>query len=162
MQRFLEAALCVLAVTVPTYAVAAIDEPAAAASNADDPAKFFLFHTSEMPKDVVRADLFYCIDRAQNIIAARDRFGSGGGLIGALINSRMASIDRFRMRNASMRKCMGLMGYDRYAMPQAEWKVLVKDGDIVVDNKNRIDPEVVERMVDFATGPAPKTEKLPR
>jgi hypothetical protein len=89
------------------------------------------------------------------------RIPAGGGLIGALINGRMAEIDRLRMRNASMRKCMGMMGYERYQVPQEQWKALVKDGDIVVANGGRVDPEIIENMVDFATGPKPMTERLP-
>ncbi|MEP6869114.1 MAG: hypothetical protein ABJA20_11420 [Novosphingobium sp.] len=125
----------------------------------DNPAKYFLFHSTGLSADQVRGDLVYCIGLARPILSMRDRMPNTGGLIGALIEGRMAEIDRLRMRNAAMRKCMGLMGYDRYGIPQQEWKALVKQGDIVVDNDGLVDPEVVERMVAFAIGPAPTTGK---
>ncbi len=59
-----------------------------------------------------------------------------------------------------MRKCMGLYGYARYKVPQAEWKLLVKEGDIVLDNKGAPDPEVIDRMAIFASGPTPAGERL--
>ncbi len=146
----------------PALAVVAPDKGAEEADIKDDPAKFFLFHKAGVAVDQARGDLMYCIAQAQPILSMRDRFGSTGGLLGAAINGRMAEIDRFRMRNAAMRKCMGLIGYDRYAMPQVEWKTLVNDGDIVLDNDGLVSAEVVERMAAYASGPVPATEKLPR
>ncbi len=125
-----------------------------------DPAKFFLFYGPGLSKDQVRGDLVYCIDQAKDILSERDRVPSMG-LIGALINGRMAEIDRFRMRNAAMRKCMGMMGYKRFAVPQEQWRMVVDKGDIVVDNKGQVDLAAIERMVDFATGPKPAGEELP-
>lgn len=128
----------------------------------EDPAKFFLFHANGQSADQFRGDLVWCIGMARPIISMRDRMPQQGGLVGALINGRMAEIDRYRMRNAAMRKCMGMQGYDRYQLPQEEWKRLVKDGDIVMDNDGLVDAEVVERMVAFAVAPAPATGKLPQ
>jgi len=139
---------------------AAVDQPAAVAPEADDPAKFFLFHLDGVSADIARGDLVYCIGQAKLILSMRDRTGGGGGLLGALLNARMAEIDRFRMRNASMRKCMGLHGYARYKVPQTEWKTMLKEGDIVLDNKGAVDPEVIDRMAAFASGPTPAGERL--
>ena len=127
-----------------------------------DPAKFFLFHMENVSADQVRGDLVYCIGQARPIIALRDRMGSSGGLLGAVINARMAEIDRFRMRNAAMRKCMGMIGYDRYLVPEDIWKIVVNEGDIVLDDNALVDIDVVERMVAFASGPKPAGERLPK
>lgn len=127
-----------------------------------DPAKFFLFHMENVSADQVRGDLIYCIGQARPIISLRDRMGSGGGLLGAMINARMGEIDRFRMRNAAMRKCMGMIGYDRYLVPEDMWKVVVNEGDIVLDDNALVDIDVIERMVAFASGPKPVGERLPK
>lgn len=142
-------------------ALSAADKPDPAETK-DDPAKFFLFHAPGLSADQVRGDLVYCIGMARPILSMRDKMGGQGGLIGGLINGRMAEIDRLRMRNAAMRKCMGSMGYDRYSVPQDEWRKLVKEGDIVLDNDGLVDPEVVENMVAFASGPAPLAGKVAR
>lgn len=126
----------------------------------EDPSKFFLFHQEGVSFEVARADYGYCIGQSWRILSQRDKMPSQGGLLGAMINGRMAAIDRFRMRNAAMRKCMGLMGYSRYQVPAAEWKALVKEGDIVVANNNKVDPEVVDRLARFASGPTPSNERL--
>lgn len=133
---------------------------AQAAEVEEDPAKFFLFHRPGVATDVARADLTYCIEQVKGIISDRDRYGGGGGLIGALIGARMAEIDRFRMRNAGMRKCMALHGYARYQVPQVEWKKLVKEGDIVLGNDGVVDFEVVDRMATFASGETPAGARL--
>lgn len=133
---------------------------AEAAEVAEDPSKFFLFHRAGVATDVARADLMYCIEQVKGIISDRDRYGGGGGLIGALIDMRMGEIDRFRMRNAGMRKCMALHGYARYQVPQVEWKMLVKEGDIVLDNNGVVDFEVVDRMATFASGATPAGARL--
>lgn len=125
-----------------------------------DPAKFFLFHMENVSADQVRGDLVYCIGQARPIISLRDRMGSSGGLLGAVINARMGEIDRFRMRNAAMRKCMGMIGYDRYLVPEDMWKVVVDEGDIVLNDDALVDIDVVERMVAFASGPKPAGERL--
>lgn len=127
-----------------------------------DPAKFFLFHLEGVTADQARGDLVYCIGQARPIISLRDRMGSTGGLLGAVINARMGEIDRFRMRNAAMRKCMGMIGYDRYLVPEDMWKVVVNEGDIVLDDNALVDIDVVERMVAFASGPKPAGERLPK
>lgn len=126
----------------------------------EDPAKFFLFHMEGVAVDVARADLMYCIDQVKDILSLRDKMGSGGGLIGAIINARMGEIDRFRMRNAGMRKCMNLHGYARYQVQQAEWRLMVNDGDIVLNNAMTVDPVVVDRLAVFAAGPQPTGKRL--
>lgn len=141
---------------VTTVQAKELDEPAAA----PDPAKFFLFHAGEQSADQFRGDIVYCIGLAYPILSMRDRMGSTGGLFGALLNGRMADIDRFRMRNAAMRKCMGLMGYARYEVAEARWNEIVKRGDIVKDNDGLVDPEVIENMVGFATAPAPSSGRV--
>ena len=143
-----------------TTAAAAADQPDAAKQ--DDPAKFFLFHMDGVGRDQARGDLVYCIGQSRDILSMRDRMPSSGGLLGGLLNARMAEIDRFRMRNAAMRKCMGLMGYERFRVPEAEWKAMVNEGDIVVGNKNVPEATVIERLVDFAAGPTPSGERLAR
>ena len=140
----------------PTKAEAAAETEA----KEDDPAKFFLFHQEGVAFETAKADYSYCIDQSWRILSLRDKMPSGGGLIGALINARMAEIDRFRMRNAAMRKCMGLMGYSRYRIAEGDWDTLVKKGDIVVANNNMVDPEVVDRLARYASGPVPATERL--
>ena len=149
-----------LSSVVPASETVAADQVATVEHG--DPAKFFLFHLNGVSKDQARADLVYCIGHSRGILSMRDRQPSGGGLLGGLLNARMAEIDRFRMRNAAMRKCMGMIGYDRYLIPEAEWKAIVNEGDIIVGNKNVPEAQVVERMVDFAAGATPAGERLPR
>lgn len=149
----------------------AIGDPAAAQRQAgagqpagesqDDPAKFFLFHLAGVSYEQARADYVYCIQQARPILSLRDKMGySGGGLLGAMVGARMGEIDRLRMRNAAMRQCMGLIGYARYHVPEAEWKVLVNEGDIVLADNGQPDPVVVERLARFASGPVPTTQRL--
>ena len=127
-----------------------------------DPAKFFLFHMEGVSADQARGDLVYCITQARPILSMRDRMGNSGGLLGAIINGRMAEIDRFRMRNAAMRKCMGMIAYDRYLVPEDIWKTVVDEGDIVLNDDALVDIDVVERMVAFASGAKPTGERLPK
>lgn len=141
-----------------TTAIAA--KPADPAPEKEDPAKFFLFHAGDQSADQFRGDLVYCIGQAYPILSMRDRMPSTGGIFGALLEGRMAEIDRFRMRNAAMRKCMGGFGYARYQVPQDRWNEIVKKGDIVRDNDQLVDAEVVENMVGFATAPAPSSGRL--
>jgi hypothetical protein len=167
-RRILPALLCAAFTVSATQSALADDKKADKPKDAiaeeipGDPAKFFLFHMENVSADQVRGDLVYCIGQARPIISLRDRMGSGGGLIGAMINARMGEIDRFRMRNAAMRKCMGMMGYDRYLVPEDIWKVVVNEGDIVLDDNALVDIDVVERMVAFASGPKPAGERLPK
>ena len=135
-------------------------KPAEAAPEGDDPAKFFVFHQDGVSFETARADYGYCIGQSWRILSLRDKMPSQGGLLGALINGRMAQIDRFRMRNAAMRKCMGLMGYSRYRIAEHDWDVMVKKGDIVVANNNQVDLEVLDRLARYASGPTPVTERL--
>jgi hypothetical protein len=159
----LAGALALYAFAVPSAALAqkaSRDAPAKEAIETEDPSKFFLFHLEGISTAGAHADLTYCINQSRMIISMRDRNPSGGGLLGALLNGRMAEIDRFRMRTAAMRKCMGLFGYARYQVPSPQWKALVKEGDIIVDNKGNVDPEVVDRMAAFASGPTPSSPRL--
>lgn len=158
---FVRIIVCLLAVS--GFADSGVAQTATSSAGAvvSDPAKFFLFSAGDQSADQFRGDLIYCIDQAKPVLSDRDREPSMG-LLGALINGRMANIDRFRMRNAVMRKCMGMLGYSRYAVSEIEWKRIVKDGDIVVNDKGEVDPAVVENMVAFATGPKPDGKVLPR
>lgn len=161
MSRKRLAAIAAIAVCAAAPALA--QAPANASTSAtpqEDPSKFFLFHQSGLTTDQVRGDLVYCIGLAYPILSMRDRMPQQGGLIGALINGRMAEIDRRRMRNAAMRKCMGLMGYTRYQMQEDAWNTIVNRGDIVMDNDSLVDPQVVERMVAFATSSEPAGRRL--
>jgi hypothetical protein len=170
MKSMFIAALLITAASIATAPMAGAAETktekpkddAVAEEIPGDPAKFFLFHMENVSADQARGDLIYCIEQARPILSMRDRMPSGGGLLGAVINGRMAEIDRFRMRNAAMRKCMGMMGYDRYLVPEDIWKVVVNEGDIVLDDNALVDIDVVERMVAFASGPTPAGERLPR
>lgn len=160
--RLIGLAAFAAAVSGPTPAPAAPPaKPAeAAAPEADDPAKFFVFHLEGVSFETARADYGYCIGQSWRILSLRDKMPSGGGLLGAIINSRMGQIDRFRMRNAAMRKCMGLIGYQRYRIAEDDWDRMVKKGDIVVANNNQVDLEVLDRLARFASGPTPATERL--
>ncbi len=166
--RFFGAAMmAVLSLTGAPASAADAKKDAAESSAAGDeipgdPAKFFLFHKDGAAPDQARGDLVYCIGQARPILSLRDRMPSSGGLIGAMINGRMAEIDRFRMRNAAMRKCMGMVGYDRYLVPEELWKEVVDEGDIVLNDDALVDIDVVERMVAFASGPKPSGERLPK
>lgn len=127
----------------------------------DDPSKFFVFHLEGISYQQARSDYLYCIGLAEPIRSQRDQMGYvSGGLLGAIMNGRMGDIDRFRMRNAAMRQCMGLIGYHRYAMPEAEWNAMVADGNLVVGNDQRVDMAVVARLAHYAAGPAPATQRL--
>lgn len=167
--KILSALLCAALTVTATPSAFAADKKADAPKDdaiveeiPGDPAKFFLFHMEGVSADQVRGDLVYCIGQARPIISLRDRMGSSGGLLGAVINARMAEIDRFRMRNAAMRKCMGMIGYDRYLVPEDIWKIVVNEGDIVLDDNALVDIDVIERMVAFASGPKPAGERLPK
>ena len=149
------AAALLFALCAPSWAA----EPP---TEGDDPGKFFVFHLPDVPVLTARADLNHCVDMAKDILSMQDRTGNSNGLLGALIGGRMASIDRLRMRNAVLRKCMGLQGYDRYAMPQAAWKAMVNDGDMVLDNQDAVSTTVIARLSKIAAGPQPTGERLPR
>lgn len=127
---------------------------------AEDPAKFFLFHIDGGTVESATKDLGYCVKQAKPILSLRDRTGSTGGLLGGLLTERFAEIDRLRMRNAAMRKCMSALGYARYQVPSADWRALVNKGDIVLNNSGEIDPVVIHRMAVWATGPTPAGPRL--
>jgi hypothetical protein len=132
-----------------------------ARENANDPSKFFVFHLEGVSYQQARSDYLYCVGQAEPIRSQRDQMGyAQGGLLGSLINGRMGDIDRFRMRNAAMRQCMGLIGYHRYALPEPEWNAMVANGNLVVGNDQQVDMAVVERLARYASGEAPATQRL--
>lgn len=121
----------------------------------DDPAKFFLFHKEGVTEDGARGDILYCVGQSVSVMSSRAKM-QGVGLLGFIINDRLGDIDTLRMRNAAMRKCMGLHGYQRYAIPEVEWKVFVNHGDIVVANDGKASAQVIDRMAVYASGPKPQ------
>lgn len=125
----------------------------------DDPAKFFLFHKDGVAEDVARGDILYCVGQSVSVMSSRAKTQTGG-LLAFIINDRLGDIDTLRMRNAAMRKCMGLHGYQRYAIPEVEWNVFVDHGDIVVANDGKASAQVIDRMAAYASGPKPEAEVL--
>ena len=120
----------------------------------DDPSKFFWFHRAGAGAEIVRADIEYCLAQTSTIQARRNQSTGQGGLIGALVEgviySIMEGVETRRMRDAGMRKCMGLYGYDRYRVAEPEWNAMMRA------------PDAVDRLVGYASGPTPTTERLPR
>ena len=120
----------------------------------DDSTKFFMFYGEGQPAEAVRNDLNYCIALAGRAGPAprgtRYAVVMGGGLLGGIMDAIAMSVEQRRRRDSSMRTCMALHGYSRYALAEAQWNTMMR-GDGAVD-----------RMVTFMTGPVPTTEKLPR
>lgn len=121
----------------------------------DDSSKFFWFHKAGVSPATARTDIEYC---ALQVSAVNGRvqqnagasFGLIGALVGGIINGVTQSVEARRMRDVGMRRCMALYGYDRYALPEAEWNTL------------RRGEGAIERLVAFTAAPeAPKGEKLP-
>jgi|CXWL01.1.fsa_nt_gi hypothetical protein len=129
-------------------------DPAAAAADAedDDPSKFFWFHKPGLDASVVRSDISYCLLQSLPIEPVRRQSSGGGGLLGALvegvINGVSMGVERRRLRDAGMRKCMGLYGYARYRMAEPDWNAMMRA------------PDVLDRMVAFASGGQPETERV--
>lgn len=144
--------LCAPAAAATSEPVAA---PAATAEEADDdPSKFFMFHKPGIDLPTAKADLTYCSGFAGAVDARPKPPAYGGGLIGALVtgvmNGVMEGVERRRMQDAAMRKCMGYLDYDRYFVAEPEWNAMMR-GDGAVDRKAA-----------FASGPTPTTERLAR
>jgi hypothetical protein len=119
----------------------------------DDPSKFFWFNKAGADPTVVRTDIEYCIAQTSGMAGrVQQNAGAGAGLIGALvggiINGITQGVETRRMRDAGLRKCMSLYGYARYRVAEPAWNELMR-GDGALD-----------RLVAFATGPVPATERL--
>ena len=128
------------------------DLAAAAEADDDDPSKFFWFHKSDLDPSIARSDISYCLLESLPIEPVRRQGNAGGGLLGALVKGIFEGVsmgvERRRLRDAGMRKCMGLFGYARYRMPESNWNAMMRA------------PDVLDRMVAFASGPQPETEKV--
>ncbi len=120
----------------------------------DDPSKFFWFHGEGVAADTARADIEYCVAQTSTIQARRNPSSGAGGLIGALVegvvHGIMEGVETRRMRDAGMRKCMGLYGYQRYQVPEPQWNAMMRADD------------AIERLTAYTSGPTPSTERLPR
>ena len=146
-----------LALTAQSVTATAQDTPrpanAAADVDKEDASKFFWFHKDGADPGVARADIQYCLiqtsamaGRVQQNPAAY--MGLIGALVGGIINGITQSVEARRMRDAGMRKCMKLYGYVRYRVPEAQWNPMMR-------GENALD-----RLVAYATGPTPQTERL--
>lgn len=126
--------------------------PPAAGENEDDPSKFFWFNKSDTPVDVARTDISYCLAQVSSVRAMQRPDSYSGGLIGALvsgiINGITEGVESRRMRDAGMRKCMGLYGYARFHVPEPQWNEMMRASD------------ALDRLAVYATGPVPVTERL--
>lgn len=120
----------------------------------NDTSKFFMFYGDGLPPETIRADLAYCMELAGRTGPApqgtRYSTAMGGGLLAGIADAIAESVEQRRRRDSSMRTCMGLHGYSRYAMAEADWNAMVK-GD-----------QPFERIVQFMTGPVPTTKRLPQ
>jgi len=118
----------------------------------DDPSKFFWFYKAGLDAPTAKIDIQYCFIQTSTIRAAQKPSAGAYGLIGALvsgiINGITEATESRRMRDAGMRKCMGLYEYERYAVPEAEWNAMMRA------------PDAVDRLVAFATGVRPAEGKL--
>lgn len=122
-----------------------------------------MFYGDGLPEDVIRNDLSYCLALAgrtdwgpnayDNTYRGPD-MGIAGAiiapLVGGIMNGASRRNDRHRRQSVSMRNCMGLHGYSRYAISEADWNVMFGDGP------------TLDRMIAFMTGPTPTTERLPQ
>jgi hypothetical protein len=120
----------------------------------DDPSKFFWFHKTGIDADTAKADIEYCLAQTSTIQAKQNPSSGQGGLIGALvegiIHSIVENVERRRMHDAGMRKCMGLYGYQRFHVPEPKWNAMMRA------------PDAVDQLTIFASGSAPTTERLPQ
>lgn len=151
-------ALCLCASLIGS-GVAAQQAPAAAATEKrdekeDDPSKFFWFHKAGVAPADAKTDIQYCLAQTSTIRAKQQPSTGQGGLIGALvegiIKGVVGNVEERRMRDAGMRKCMGLYGYSRYQVPEPEWNAMMRAED------------AVDRLTLFTSGTAPSTERLSR
>ena len=162
--RLLNAAVAVCVALTGTSVALAQDSASSAKADAggaavagpgkseDDPSKFFWFHKADTPIAVAKADIGYCLAQTGNIWPAQKPNYGQGGLIGALVtgilNGITEGVEARRMRDAGMRKCMGLFGYQRYRVAEPEWNAMMRAAD------------AVDRLSLWASGPAPTTQKL--
>ncbi len=148
--------------TISAFFVAGLLLLPGAASAEDDPSKFYMFYIAGQPRAVVEADWQFCSDQASVVLSFSDKIGRPGGLITGIVTDMMSSKDRFRMRSAAMRRCMGMLGYDRYAMSEADWRALVGEGDLVMRKDGIIDHARIAKFAEVAAGPMPSSGKLDR
>lgn len=147
------AAAAALLHLAPAPALAAQDAAEAAEKGEeDDPSKFFWFHKQGIAPELARTDIEYCAMLAGTIEAKQNPSSGQGGLIGALVEGIMKGVmegvETRRMRDAGMRKCMGLYGYARYQVPEPDWNLMMRADDRV------------ERLTAYASGSSPTTERL--
>jgi hypothetical protein len=137
-----------------SFAAAKDDAPPADKRPAkeDDPSKFFWFHKDGADPVIAENDIRYCFIQTSTIWARQNPSSGQGGLIGALVEGIIKGItegvEARRMRDAGMRKCMGLYGFTRYKVPEPQWNEMMRA------------PDSVKRLTAFATGAAPTTERL--
>ena len=117
-----------------------------------DPGRTFWFHKPGIDAATARTDIEYCFLQTSAIYAfkrPRQHYGLAAG-----VNNVMARYaeqeDVGPRRDAALRKCMGLYGYDSYYVPELQWIEMMGATDAVA------------RLVSFATGPVPSTRKLPQ
>ena len=122
--------------------------------NVDDPSKFFWFHKEGIDSATAKTDIEYCLAQTGTIRAKRNPSSGQGGLIGALVegivHSIIENVESRRMRDAGMRKCMGLYGYSRFHVPEPQWNGMMRATD------------AVDQLTAYASGPVPSTERLAR
>lgn len=139
--------------SMPQVVIAADVKPTTEASKKeDDPSKFFWFYKADIDATVAKTDIQYCFIQTSTIRAAQKPSSGAGGLIGALvtgiINGITENVESRRMRDSGMRKCMGLYAYERYAVPEAEWNIMMRATD------------AIDRLAAFSSGPRPAYGRL--
>lgn len=144
----LAAALCLSGAPAQAQTAAA-----PAGRDEGDPSKFFWFNKSGADPATARTDIEYCVIQTSAMAGrVQQNPGASMGLIGALVGGIMNGItqgvESRRMRDAGLRKCMVLYGYQRYRVPEPAWNEMMRADDSV------------ERLVAFTTGPQPATERL--
>lgn len=149
----LAGALACVAVAAPASAQGAAPAKTTAAAEEDDPSKFFWFHKPDVTPAVARVDIETCFVQV-GAIAGRQQTNPGasmgliGALVGGVINGITQGVEARRMRDAAMRTCMGLYGYGRYRVAEAEWNAMMRA------------PDALDRLSGFAAGTQPVTERL--
>lgn len=124
-----------------------------------DPSRTFWFHRPGIDAATARTDIEYCLLQSSAIYALRRprqnpvAFTAVEAAVSGVSNrlARYAEGEEVGpRRDAALRKCMGLYGYDPYYVPELEWIEMMGA------------PDAVERLTAFATGPVPSTRKLER
>ena len=135
--------------------------------------KYFYFHKDGVSEEEARADIIQCYGYTQNLAVmepgsspayasvpyggttglspgAAALAGGLGALAGAVITGFMNAGERRAMARTNLRKCFGFKGYSRYELTKDEHQAL-HDGE----------QEIVRaRLMEKATGPSPKAERL--